>query len=484
MAGRFIPAGAGNSCDRVRARSRRSVHPRGCGEQWHQQWRGSVHVGSSPRVRGTGGVADGSAECQRFIPAGAGNRPARWWCSRTTTVHPRGCGEQHQALYYQNDNRGSSPRVRGTDLRGTPEAPVHRFIPAGAGNSVPPWNSMVRAPVHPRGCGEQSRQLRKASVTAGSSPRVRGTVTSINPESAPPRFIPAGAGNSPREAPAASRFPVHPRGCGEQFSGSVDAELNDGSSPRVRGTAWPVVIETERRRFIPAGAGNRAGSLARHTAATVHPRGCGEQVDGSARLDPVGGSSPRVRGTGWGWFRSWSRPRFIPAGAGNSAGRRRRWRSAPVHPRGCGEQSMTLYRDPSVTGSSPRVRGTVHRGDFLARKPRFIPAGAGNRQTGPQQASSMTVHPRGCGEQGCSQNARASAAGSSPRVRGTAFRDRAEKLECRFIPAGAGNRRSTAPSRSRGPGSSPRVRGTVHAARLDRHHRRFIPAGAGNSASP
>ena len=73
------------------------------------------------------------------------------------------------------------------------------------------------------------------------------------------------------------------------------------------------------------------------------------------------GSSPRVRGTvpragaGKGQFR------FIPARAGNSGNRRPDRRTAPVHPRACGEQRGEVDQRVHFVGSSPRVRGTVLR---------------------------------------------------------------------------------------------------------------------------
>ncbi len=72
----------------------------------------------------------------RFIPARAGNINHRERCARSDAVHPRACGE-HQF----NDERisvddGSSPRVRGTFLRGCLIANIRRFIPARAGNII------------------------------------------------------------------------------------------------------------------------------------------------------------------------------------------------------------------------------------------------------------------------------------------------------------------------------------------------------------
>ena len=53
------------------------------------------------------------------------------------------------------------------------------------------------------------------------------------------RFIPACAGNRYGERRVRVTLPVHPRVCGEQEGQYRHAGPSDGSSPRVRGTAWP-----------------------------------------------------------------------------------------------------------------------------------------------------------------------------------------------------------------------------------------------------
>src|SRR5690625_1936647 len=110
------------------------------------------------------------------------------------------------------------------------------------------------------------------------------------------------------------------------------------------------------------------------------------------------GSSPRVRGT------RLPRPallfahRFIPAGAGNTAARSYAVSTIPVHPRGCGEHDCHHIDHLNISGSSPRVRGTLMRRLQVFPLPRFIPAGAGNTATPAQSAPAAAVHPRGCGE--------------------------------------------------------------------------------------
>ena len=195
------------------------------------------------------------------------------------------------AAQYLASRGGSSPRVRGTDTRHelTPRVrgtgalsrgvgALPRFIPAGAGNSERPCAQRATISVHPRGCGEQYHFLHHGMKSTGSSPRVRGTATAIAGAVGTARFIPAGAGNSFRVRDVSLAIAVHPRGCGEQFRAQGSLSAFPGSSPRVRGTAYTGSVNDEPRRFIPAGAGNRAASAFCEVGSAVHPRGCGEQV--------------------------------------------------------------------------------------------------------------------------------------------------------------------------------------------------------------
>jgi hypothetical protein len=66
--------------------------------------------------------------------------------------------------------------------------------------------------------------------------------------------------------------------------------------------------------------------------------------------------------------------RFIPACAGNASGSKARSKSTSVHPRVCGERFVTQNEMAPVTGSSPRVRGTLDPPAVDAVNRRFIPA--------------------------------------------------------------------------------------------------------------
>jgi len=216
---RFIPACAGNRSSGVSTPSMRTVHPRVCGEQGGVAVLLGINDGSSPRVRGTVSLMPSRRTAVRFIPACAGNRDPSRPSGIATPVHPRVCGEQAILTITGRSNSGSSPRVRGTDVPARSGPPVHRFIPACAGNSNPDPRPQPSQTVHPRVCGEQSE----------------GRFQMVNAL----RFIPACAGNRTVARSWAPIFPVHPRVCGEQMFPPDLVRPFIGSSPRVRGTERP-----------------------------------------------------------------------------------------------------------------------------------------------------------------------------------------------------------------------------------------------------
>ena len=297
-----------------------------------------------------------------------------------------------------------------------------------------------------------------------------------------PRFIPACAGNSSRNARVARQPPVHPRVCGEQILSSRSNFQWRGSSPRVRGTepdtqrsqdlerfipacagtGWAEDRYGLRSRFIPACAGNSTKAAKPSAISAVHPRVCGERfVKALANCQPTG-SSPRVRRTGM---------CICLTGQPNA-----------VHPRVCGEQDQHMIVAPSPIGSSPRVRGTVIVAMLAAGVFRFIPACAGNSEF--QQLQSIefgssprcvSVHPRVCGEQCRFRNPLLDQSGSSPRVRGTVIGNGAGSPFDRFIPACAGNSRLT---------RSPDIAAAVHPRVCGEQCPEGAGAGQGNGSSP
>jgi len=74
------------------------------------------------------------------------------------------------------------------------------------------------------------------ALSFGSSPRLRGTLNDNPGWFLLIRFIPASAGNTSTTIGGGSSSSVHPRVCGEHTSSTVPKIISAGSSPRLRGT--------------------------------------------------------------------------------------------------------------------------------------------------------------------------------------------------------------------------------------------------------
>ncbi len=153
-----------------------------------------------------------------------------------------------------------------------------------------------------------------------------------------------------------------------------------------------------RPRFIPAGAGNTLVARANGTIPPVYPRWRGEHASSVVILFLNRGLSPLARGTpGFHLSKCWMW-RFIPAGAGNTTPDIFATVVTPVYPRWRGEHRNQTQRANGVAGLSPLARGTLAL--FLSgeSRHRFIPAGAGNTQFHMSRRAGSSVYPRWRGE--------------------------------------------------------------------------------------
>ena len=193
---RIIPAGAG--------KSRRGRSQSACAS------------GSSPRVRGKAVVASRGVWWPGIIPAGAGKSPSLRRSGSKRSNHPRGCGEKSAVSWRSTAPTGSSPRVRGKEGGAVGRWSAWGIIPAGAGKSAgwSPWVACGRD--HPRGCGEKSPPFVERHPGTGSSPRVRGKGHGQRQADGRGGIIPAGAGKSGDALIGHFDLRDHPRGCGEK----------------------------------------------------------------------------------------------------------------------------------------------------------------------------------------------------------------------------------------------------------------------------
>ena len=418
---RFIPARAGNTQSCPPHTDGHSVHPRAGGEHADDAAIGWRIIGSSPRGRGTQAIETARARVLRFIPARAGNTRTCSCRRPCATVHPRAGGEHPASAASAIAAAGSSPRGRGTPNTLASVRIHRRFIPARAGNTWSSSGVSTRTSVHPRAGGEHHRAVPSRSPQKGSSPRGRGTHLGRGGEGPRRRFIPARAGNTVDHLVEHDRDTVHPRAGGEHREGLIVERVTAGSSPRGRGTQEQGGVQRVPDRFIPARAGNTPAPRTPPDWKPVHPRAGGEHENRASLAGDPFGSSPRGRGTLRRVSPRTSSVRFIPARAGNTLIQPIACGAWTVHPRAGGEHPRVVEAHAASFGSSPRGRGTHPPMIGITRCPRFIPARAGNTPCTPIAPPHTTVHPRAGGEHGVPLRSRPGSGGSSPRGRGTLF---------------------------------------------------------------
>ncbi len=213
---------------------------------------------------------------------------------------------------------GLSPLARGTQRGLMSALNHHRFIPAGAGNTMLPSFTPFLISVYPRWRGEHNRPYEDHWHGGGLSPLARGTHPEINGDGAFTRFIPAGAGNTSNCCNGQRSHAVYPRWRGEHCLGGGSAQPRNGLSPLARGTRGNSFLDAALLRFIPAGAGNTLPSLVDEKSITVYPRWRGEHTHGKEVPSGGTGLSPLARGTPKNKIKAMFSMRFIPAGAGNT----------------------------------------------------------------------------------------------------------------------------------------------------------------------
>ena len=251
----LIPAGAGTTLSGSLPHPHSWAHPRRCGD--HDDIAADVTgaKGSSPQVRGPPQNQPAYPTQSRLIPAGAGtthNLPGvhiqRW-------AHPRRCGDHRRLTRNDYGKKGSSPQVRGPRFHCHLECNKGRPIPAGAGTTFSGRSPRAFARAHPRRCGDHPFMLRLLSFWGGSSPQVRGPLSSVNVGATSIGLIPAGAGTTYRRHHYERHLWAHPRRCGDHLANPVSKPPIVGSSPQVRGPPVQTYLAKNPPGLIPAGAG-------------------------------------------------------------------------------------------------------------------------------------------------------------------------------------------------------------------------------------
>ena len=381
-------------------------------------------AGSSPRMRGKLSAETLGTLLRRIIPAHAGQTTRRVCCGSVPADHPRACGANRLVRLTRISTVGSSPRMRGKLDAETTAATENRIIPAHAGQTSKPSNARTAPPDHPRACG-------------ANHPPVQG-------RERPVRIIPAHAGQTANPSMGYGPMTDHPRACGANNSDDGVKVRADGSSPRMRGKPGGGGDVAEVVRIIPAHAGQTVRKSANRSAAADHPRACGANRLRSPPGVVAGGSSPRMRGKLVPNRDAFPARRIIPAHAGQTEDRRPDARRIANHPRACGANQMLRKAAKWGYGSSPRMRGKLHRSHLRTDVPRIIPAHAGQTRSPNARRVPFPDHPRACGANKVKTDITDADQGSSPRMRGKRRRRQGRRPRIRIIPAHAGQTTSSA----------------------------------------
>ena len=296
-------------------------------------------------------------------------------------------------------------------------------------------------------------------MSAGSSPRVWGTLQYFQTTRNYIWFIPTCVGNTPMKFCRSRSLPVHPHACGEHCLWTLALSITCGSSPHVWGTllvlmafgfspgSSPRVWGTQCHhlaalgniRFIPTCVGNAVRGISFQFSRSVHPHTCGEHKATEGQLRIFAGSSPRAWGTHTFTFRLPLAYQFIPTRVGNTGTFAQVATLGAVHPHTCGEHSLPNGSLHQSVGSSPRVWRTLPAAGTVGKFYRFFPTCVGNTNNHPSRVGRGSAHPHACGEHFRQRLQEHHLGDSSPRVWGTQIPAAYHLYIFWFIPTRVGN---------------------------------------------
>ena len=132
-----------------------------------------------------------------------------------------------------------------------------------------------------------------------------------------------------------------------------------GSSPRVWGQVFKIILLSLFHRIIPTRVGTRRGGRNMYKCERDHPHACGDKAAGFKSRRISKGSSPRVWGQGLRAFLKQLHP--------------------VDHPHACGDKTGLDNPNSVAQGSSPRVWGQVILSSYGIQRERIIPTRVGTR---------------------------------------------------------------------------------------------------------
>ena len=211
-----------------------------------------------------------------ITPAGAGKTKTHQTAFPSARDHPRRCGENSLNSSSCRSRSGSPPQVRGKRARHLVTYLHDGITPAGAGKTIMMIHDIIKIKDHPRRCGENRCIHWYDWDDIGSPPQVRGKPAADYRRYHQRRITPAGAGKTRGDKKCRIANRDHPRRCGENESLENQSVLLIGSPPQVRGKLPSIICGNASTRITPAGAGKTKGKRGDTHYKQDHPRRCGE----------------------------------------------------------------------------------------------------------------------------------------------------------------------------------------------------------------
>ena len=170
----LIPAHAGKTRQRRPTGRSCPAHPRSRGENNADAWFAVSAGGSSPLTRGKLVDHLEHLHCGGLIPAHAGKTPSRRRARPSRRAHPRSRGENAVQSACAPALMGSSPLTRGKRHHQHGLGSPRGLIPAHAGKTGLVSSGGARVGAHPRSRGENAVLWVFIRADGGSSPLTRG----------------------------------------------------------------------------------------------------------------------------------------------------------------------------------------------------------------------------------------------------------------------------------------------------------------------
>ena len=353
--------------------------------------------GLSPRTRGSQPWAPADRVPLGPIPADAGE-PSCSACRPTRRgAYPRGRGGAGLWYVSSADKTGLSPRTRGSPMACFAPPATTGPIPADAGEPRPIGPMWHIQTAYPRGRGGAGVWYDPSDLSTGLSPRTRGSRNTYHGPGVCFGPIPADAGEPYVPSAGRGREWAYPRGRGgaDVLAGGTPCQA--GLSPRTRGSPSGSRVSGGCRGPIPADAGEPERSSRDRLCQWAYPRGRGGAAFESAGRWVQEGLSPRTRGSPLDEAGGIWRPGPIPADAGEPGRSTPTNTPTGAYPRGRGGARPVPTVLVTVVGLSPRTRGSHAVGDLARGLSGPIPADAGEPSPGRAARGTLRAYPRGRG---------------------------------------------------------------------------------------